>query len=127
MEGKRRAEVVVGAEREEEAGAGTAKGAGAKTRVVNESGAGAGTGDAVGAGTGDAAVPGAGSAAGASEQPCMYTSLQLGLTFFLLCIATKLLRFSSFCCSLKYFCSQKPFESRSQKNHVFFILVCSNT
>lgn len=81
MEGKRRAEVVVGAGREREARAGTAKGAGAGRRVVNERGAGAGTRDAVGAERGNAVVPGAGSVALASEQPCMYTSPRLGLRF----------------------------------------------
>lgn len=81
MKGKRRAEVVVGAGREREAGAETAKGARAGTRVVNERGAGAGTGDAVGAEREDAAVPGVGSVEGALEQPCMYTFFQLVHTF----------------------------------------------
>lgn len=81
MEGKRRAEVVVGAGREREARAGTAKEARAGTGVVNEREAEAVTGDAVGAERGNAAVPGAGSVQVASEQPCMYTFFQLVHTF----------------------------------------------
>lgn len=81
MEGKRRAEVVVEAGREREARAVSAKGAGARIRVVNARGAGAGTRNAVAAERRDVAVPRAGSVQDASDQPCMYTSSGLGLTF----------------------------------------------
>lgn len=79
MEGKRRAEVGVGARREGEAGVVIAKGVGARTRVVNEKEAGVGTGDAVAVVRGNVAVPGAGNVEGASELHCMYPFLRLGL------------------------------------------------
>lgn len=76
MEGKRRAEVGVGARREGGARVVIAKGVGARTRAVNEKEAGVGTGNAVAVVRGDVAVPGAGNVEGVSDLPCMYPFLR---------------------------------------------------
>lgn len=120
MEGKRRAEVVVGAGRDGEAEVAIAKGAGAGIRVVKERGAGAVRGDAAGAGRGDAAVLGAGSVEGASELPCMYTFCQLGLKFFALFKRIKINLL--LCAPQSIFVHKNLLKALSQKS-VFLILV----